>query len=47
MSDATPVPSTVGARYVDPSAEDILPPGTKIGDLFPRNMSQPYVLQRL
>jgi hypothetical protein len=25
----------------------VLEPGQKIGDLYPRNMSQPYVLQRL
>jgi glyoxylase-like metal-dependent hydrolase (beta-lactamase superfamily II) len=40
-------PSPVNATYVEPSAERILPPGTKIGDLFRRNMTQPYVLQRL
>jgi glyoxylase-like metal-dependent hydrolase (beta-lactamase superfamily II) len=40
-------PSPVNARYVEPSAEQILEPGTKIGDLFQRNMTQPYVLQRL
>ena len=40
-------PSTVNATYVEPSAEQILKPGTKIGDLFRRNMTQPYVLQRL
>ena len=33
--------------YVEPSAETILQPGTKIGDLYRRNMTQPYVLQRL
>lgn len=47
MSDATQVPSTVGGTYVDPSAENILKPGTKIRDLYPLNMSQRYVLQRL
>jgi hypothetical protein len=40
-------PSPVNAIYVEPSAEEILKPGTKIGDLFRRNMTQPYVLQRL
>jgi glyoxylase-like metal-dependent hydrolase (beta-lactamase superfamily II) len=40
-------PSTVDATYVDPSAEDVLEPGLKIGDLLHRNMTQPYVLQRL
>jgi glyoxylase-like metal-dependent hydrolase (beta-lactamase superfamily II) len=39
--------SPTGATYVEPSAETILQPGTKIGDLYRRNMSQPYVLQRL
>lgn len=39
--------STTGAAYVEPSSEIILQPGTKIGDLFRRNMTQPYVLQRL
>ena len=34
-------------RYVEPSAEHILKPGTKIGSLLQRNMTQPYVLQRL
>jgi glyoxylase-like metal-dependent hydrolase (beta-lactamase superfamily II) len=40
-------PSPVNATYVEPSAERILTPGTKIGALFRRNMTQPYVLQRL
>jgi hypothetical protein len=40
-------PSPVNATYVEPSAERILKPGTKIGDLLRRNMTQPYVLQRL
>lgn len=40
-------PSPTGVTYVEPSAEAILQPGTKIGDLFRRNMTQPYVLQRL
>jgi glyoxylase-like metal-dependent hydrolase (beta-lactamase superfamily II) len=47
MNDSSATPSTVGATYVEPSAETILQPGTKIGDLFRRNMTQPYVLQRL
>jgi glyoxylase-like metal-dependent hydrolase (beta-lactamase superfamily II) len=41
------IPSPVGATYVEPSSETILQPGTKIGDLFQCNMTQPYVLQRL
>jgi len=46
--DASPrVPSTIGATYVEPSAEEVLQPGLKLGDLYARNMSQPYVLQRL
>lgn len=40
-------PSTTGARYVEPSAQTTIMPGDKLGDLFTRNMSQPYVLQRL
>jgi hypothetical protein len=44
--EALPISST-NATYVDPSAETILEPGLKIGDLFRRNMTQPYVLQRL
>src|SRR6476661_8209339 len=44
---ASSPPSPTGARYVEPSAETLLKPGTKIGDLFHRNMTQPYVLQRL
>jgi glyoxylase-like metal-dependent hydrolase (beta-lactamase superfamily II) len=40
-------PSTVGATYVEPSATEPLQPGQKIGQLFERNMKQPYVLQRL
>jgi glyoxylase-like metal-dependent hydrolase (beta-lactamase superfamily II) len=40
-------PSPVNATYVEPSAEHILKPGTKVGDLLRRNMTQPYVLQRL
>jgi hypothetical protein len=47
MNDHSVIPSTVGATYVEPSAETILQPGTKIGDLFRRNMTHPYVLQRL
>jgi glyoxylase-like metal-dependent hydrolase (beta-lactamase superfamily II) len=40
-------PSTVGARYVEPSAKTPLKAGEKIESLFTRNMKQPYVLQRL
>lgn len=47
MSQASTAKSTVGATYVEPSAERVLEPGRKIGDLFQRNMTQPYVLQRL
>jgi hypothetical protein len=46
VSDAK-TPSTVGATYVEPSATEVLQPGHKIGDLLRRNMTQPYVLQRL
>ena len=38
--DATPsFPSTIGATYVEPSADKVLEPGQKIGDLFKRNMT--------
>ena len=47
MSESPRHPSTVGATYVEPSSENVLEPGTKIGDLFRRNMTEPYVLQRL
>ena len=47
MNESSVIPSPVGATYVEPSAETILKPGTKIGNLFRRNMTQPYVLQRL
>ena len=46
MSVTSPV-SPTNATYVEPSAETILQPGIKLGDLLRRNMSQPYVLQRL
>lgn len=39
--------STVNAAYVEPSATEPLAPGTKIGRLFTRNVTQPYFLQRL
>ena len=45
-SDTDPV-SPTNATYVDPSAETILKPGLKLGNLLRRNMTQPYVLQRL
>jgi glyoxylase-like metal-dependent hydrolase (beta-lactamase superfamily II) len=47
MSDASQTVSPTNATYVEPSAEKILEPGRKLGDLFRRNMSEPYVLQRL
>jgi glyoxylase-like metal-dependent hydrolase (beta-lactamase superfamily II) len=40
-------PSTVAAVYVDPSPVNELAPGAKIGNLFARNNTQPYILQRL
>ncbi|WP_197445764.1 MULTISPECIES: MBL fold metallo-hydrolase [unclassified Pseudomonas] len=39
--------STVGAPYVEPSATKPIKQEEKIGNLFTRNMEQPYVLQRL
>jgi metallo-beta-lactamase superfamily protein len=47
MNQPRAVPSPIGATYVAPSADVILQPGAKIGDLYARNMTQPYVLQRL
>src|SRR5690242_2853714 len=44
---AAEAPSTVHAHYVAPSATDVIKPGDKIGELFRRNMTQPYILQRL
>lgn len=40
-------PSTVAAFYTAPSAETPLTPGFKIDRLFPRAMTDSYVLQRL
>jgi glyoxylase-like metal-dependent hydrolase (beta-lactamase superfamily II) len=39
--------SPTNATYVEPSADIALTPGHKIGDLLRRNMTQPFVLQRL
>ncbi|HCO2515485.1 TPA: MBL fold metallo-hydrolase [Escherichia coli] len=39
--------STVNASYVEPSAEKIIPPSDKLNNLFERNMSQPYILQKI
>ncbi|HFI3536018.1 TPA: MBL fold metallo-hydrolase [Escherichia coli] len=39
--------STVNASYVEPSAEKIISPSDKLNNLFERNMSQPYILQRI
>lgn len=39
--------STVGAKYVEPSAKTPIKAEAKIEGLFQRNMKQPYVLQRL
>lgn len=47
MTDTSTPQSPTNATYVEPSAEVILRPGLKIGDLLRRNMTQPYVLQRL
>ena len=47
MNPTSSIPSTIGATYVEPSTETVLEPGLKIGDLYQRNMTQPYVLQRL
>ncbi len=47
MTTDQQTPSTVGATYVEPSSTEVLEPGFKIADLLHRNMTQPYVLQRL
>lgn len=39
--------STVNASYVEPSAEKIISPSDKHNNLFERNMSQPYILQKI
>lgn len=39
--------STVNASYVEPSAEKIISPSEKLNNLFERNMSQPYILQKI
>ena len=39
--------STVNASYVEPSAEKIISPSDKLNNLFERNMSQSYILQKI
>ncbi|HDX9377736.1 TPA: MBL fold metallo-hydrolase [Escherichia coli] len=39
--------SSVNASYVEPSAEKIISPSDKLNNLFERNMSQPYILQKI
>ncbi|HBL7188187.1 TPA: MBL fold metallo-hydrolase [Escherichia coli] len=39
--------STVNASYVEPSAKKIISPSDKLNNLFERNMSQPYILQKI
>ncbi|HAN5945175.1 TPA: MBL fold metallo-hydrolase [Escherichia coli] len=39
--------STVNASYVEPSAEKIISPSDKFNNIFERNMSQPYILQKI
>lgn len=39
--------STVNTSYVEPSAEKIISPSDKLNNLFERNMSQPYFLQKI
>jgi glyoxylase-like metal-dependent hydrolase (beta-lactamase superfamily II) len=43
----TEAPSTVAAAYVEPSIARALQPGEKLDRLYQRNVTQPYVLQRL
>ena len=40
-------PSTVNATYVAESATDALEPGEKIENLFVKNVTQDYILQKL
>ena len=40
-------PSTVNAAYVAESATDALEPGEKIENLYTKNVTQDYILQRL
>ena len=44
---AVPAVSSVGAKYVQPSATRILQDGEKVDDLFNHNISSPYFVQRL
>lgn len=39
--------STVNASYVESSAEKIISPSDKLNNLFERNMSQSYILQKI
>ncbi|HCQ3823294.1 TPA: MBL fold metallo-hydrolase [Escherichia coli] len=39
--------STVNASHVEPSAGKIISPSDKLNNLFERNMSQPYILQKI
>lgn len=39
--------STVNASYVEPSAEKIISPSDKLNNLFERNISQSYILQKI
>ncbi|MCN9990460.1 MBL fold metallo-hydrolase [Escherichia coli] len=39
--------STVNASYVEPSAGKIISPSDKLNNLFERNMSQSYILQKI
>lgn len=47
MENISSPQSPTNATYVEPSSETILEPGLKLDDLLHRNMTQPYVLQRL
>ncbi|OIY27130.1 MBL fold metallo-hydrolase [Escherichia coli] len=47
MEISTANSSTVNASYVEPSAEKIISPSDKLNNLFERNMSQPYILQKI
>ena len=47
VAGAAPAVSSVGAKYVEPSVTRILQKGEKINDLFNRNVTTPYFVQRL
>ncbi len=47
VAGAEPALSSVGAKYVEPSATRILQKGEKVDDIFTRNTTTAYFVQRL